>query len=133
MRVSPSIALALAALTITACDNVKFPGAGPRPSDVEQETPPPPITPVETPATETSTPADETPAPSPTVDPVTPDAPAEPDAPEGEDTSTPDETAATTDNPLPETNLYIDVDNLLSIMQKDARQPVTRYLKRLHR
>ncbi len=121
MRVSPSIALALAALTITACDNVKFPGAGPRPSDVEQQTPPPPITPVETPATtptETSTPADETPAPSPTVDPVTPDAPAEPDAPEGEDTSTPDETAATTDNPLPETNPYIDVDNLLSINAK---------------
>lgn len=123
MRISPSIAVVLAALTLSACEDVKFPGAPP-PSNTEQTVPPPPIVPAETPAT---TPTEVTTAPTeiPAETGASTEAPAETgtivdiveetgDA-TSDEADVKDETPETVDNPIPAPNPYEGVENLLSI------------------
>ncbi len=107
MKATSSIALVLASLTLVACDNVKFPGASPRPSDVEQQsTPPPPTVPASEESTSETTPT----APSP-VSPTPEDTGETPtDIPADTTTSETEESA-----PVPGVDPYQGVDNLLSI------------------
>ena len=107
MRILPSITIALAALAITACDNVKFPGAGPRDGGSEQQPPPPPNAPISAEEAASAGTSEEISGTESTNVSTTPTEIS------GGETEVPANTEAPAAEP--EINRYAGVDNLLSI------------------